>query len=180
MSSLTLDAFASMASRTRPVAAGAYLFHRGDAVSHMHAVLTGRIDLVRHSAGGRAIVLQRAGPGDLVAEASLFADRYHCDAIAAAAGSVACIPKRTFRDRLRRDPAFAEAWVSHLGQEIQAMRFRSEVLSLQTVAARLDAWLAWYDRIPEKGEWKHLAHQIGVSPEALYRELAKRRYRTSR
>jgi hypothetical protein len=28
---------------------------------------------------------------------------------------------------------------------------------------------------PEKGDWKLVASQIGVSPEALYREIAKRR-----
>jgi hypothetical protein len=29
--------------------------------------------------------------------------------------------------------------------------------------------------LPSKGEWKALAEDIGVSPEALYRELSKRR-----
>lgn len=28
---------------------------------------------------------------------------------------------------------------------------------------------------PPKGEWKQLAQQIGASPEALYREFARRR-----
>jgi hypothetical protein len=44
------------------------------------------------------------------------------------------------------------------------------------VAERLDAWIAWNDgNSPEKGEWKLVANQIGVSPEALYREIGKRR-----
>lgn len=29
--------------------------------------------------------------------------------------------------------------------------------------------------LPAKGEWKSVAQQIGVSPEALYREIARRR-----
>jgi len=32
-------------------------------------------------------------------------------------------------------------------------------------------------KLPPKGEWRNLANQIGVSPEALYREIAKRRQR---
>jgi hypothetical protein len=44
------------------------------------------------------------------------------------------------------------------------------------VAARLDAWIASNDgNVLGKREWKIVASQIGVSPEALYRELAKRR-----
>ncbi len=53
---------------------------------------------------------------------------------------------------------------------------RSEILSMRTVVKRLDAWLLSHgDRLPAKGEWKNLALQIGVSPEALYRELARRK-----
>jgi hypothetical protein len=42
------------------------------------------------------------------------------------------------------------------------------------VAARLDAWLT-LKRLPPKGEWGALADDIGVTREALYRELARRR-----
>ncbi len=53
---------------------------------------------------------------------------------------------------------------------------RAEILSLRTVAARLDAWTAAnHDRLPEKGAWKTLAAELATSPEALYRELARRR-----
>jgi hypothetical protein len=53
---------------------------------------------------------------------------------------------------------------------------RSEIVSLKTVAQRLDAWIAWNGgRSPKKGEWKFVASQIGITPETLYREIAKRR-----
>jgi hypothetical protein len=40
---------------------------------------------------------------------------------------------------------------------------------------RLEAWLAWNDGVlPTKGAWKHLAEELGVSPEALYREITRR------
>ena len=164
-----------MATRTRALAAGEHAFHRGDAVSTLFVVAEGRINLLRFSEAGAVIVLQRAGPGDILAEASLFSERYHCDAVAATAASVRCIAKRRFRERPRSDPDFAESWARHLGREIQTMRLRSELLSLKSVAARLDAWSAWHGEAPARGEWKQLAHEIGVSPEALYRELAKRR-----
>lgn len=62
--------------------------------------------------------------------------------------------------------------------ELQNARLHAEILSLKTVAQRLDAWMTWKDGVfPRKGEWKTIASQLGVSPEALYREIAKRRRR---
>ncbi|MCP4184697.1 MAG: hypothetical protein GY761_15500 [Hyphomicrobiales bacterium] len=47
---------------------------------------------------------------------------------------------------------------------------------MKKVSERLDAWLDWYSgELPHKGEWKEVAAEIGVSPEALYRELASRK-----
>lgn len=54
-----------------------------------------------------------------------------------------------------KSPEFADFWANHLAQELQRARLRSEILSLKTVAARLDAWIAWNcGHSPEKGEWK--------------------------
>lgn len=166
---------AAMNGHERALAAGAYLFHLGAPADALFVVLDGRVELIRHQEGGGAIVLQRAGAGDVLAEASLFSERYHCDAVARTTARVRGIANRRLRDRFRRDPDFAEAWAAHLAHEMQNARFRCEVLALRTVAARLDAWLAWYGKLPPRGEWNRFAEQIGVSPEALYRELARRR-----
>jgi CRP-like cAMP-binding protein len=175
MSTDIVDLLAASASRERVLGAGEFLFHLGDPVQSLFVVLEGEAHLVRHHEHGGAIILQRAGPGELLAEASLFSQRYHCDAIARTRATVRSSPKRALLDRLRKEPDFAEAWVAHLAREIRMTRFRSEVLSLKTVASRLDGWLAWHGEMPPKGEWKRLADQIGVSPEALYREMARRR-----
>lgn len=174
MSESFADLLGTLEGRVRSLAPGAYLFHFGEPVAAVFVVLSGEIQLRRHQEDGRVVVLQRAAGGDLVAEASLFSDRYHCDAIATAAAQVRAIPKRRLRSRLRSDPDFAEALAARLAREIQSLRFRSELLSLQKVASRLDAWETWHGSLPRKGDWKQLAHQIGVSPEALYREMAKR------
>lgn len=63
----------------------------------------------------------------------------------------------------------------HLSREVRNARQRAEILSLRTVADRLDAWLAENGDMPEKGLWKNVAEEIGASPEALYREIARRR-----
>lgn len=59
---------------------------------------------------------------------------------------------------------------------VHATRARAALLRLRGVAARPDAWLALTDAgLPPRGELRGLADEIGVTPEALYRELARRR-----
>lgn len=159
---------------------GQFVFARGDVVSKLYMVTYGELHLMRHHSDGAVIIVQRAGPGDILAEASLLADRYHCDAIAAEPTRVRYFSRRTLKARLADDTDFAQAWIAHLGREVQAARLRIEILSLKTVAARLDAWLGWHDiALPAKGARKSIAEEIGVSPEALYREFGRRRLTAS-
>ena len=166
----------ALRSTSRRLAEGALLFHRGDPVVSLFLVLEGTIELTRHQADGGIVVLQRASRHAILAEASVFSQHYHCDAFAALPSVVLVVAMSAVRERLAQSPEFAGAWVEHLAHEVQEARLRSEILSMRTVVKRLDAWLLSHgDRLPAKGEWKNLALQIGVSPEALYRELARRK-----
>jgi len=156
---------------------GTALFLRGDPVKRMFMIVKGRVCLTRCAVDGRMISLQRAQEREIVAEASLYADAYHCDGIAGAATEVKSFARSAIRRHLRNDKRFFDAWAAHLSREVQAARLRAEILALKTVAAKLDAWLTFHDNIlPAKGGWKMLASEIGVSPEALYRELAGRAF----
>lgn len=158
------------------VGAGAYLFHAGDPVQAMHVVERGQATLLRHHPDGATLVLQRAAPGAILAEASLFAAHYHCAALATTSLVVRRIARGALRDGMAAVPALAEAWAAHLAREVQYARLRAEILSLRGVAARLDAWLAGHaTSLPPRGEWRALAGDLAVSPEALYREIARRR-----
>lgn len=175
MSKTALNDVADLFPERRTLAAGARLFHRDDPVRRMHRVVTGGVVLLRRQASGAALVLQRAGPGDVVAEGSLTAGRYHCDAEATAPTTLAATPVAALRAPLAADPAVAFAWIAYLGAQTQAARMRAEILALRTVAERLDAWTDWRGGPPVRGGWRDCAAEIGVTPEALYRELARRR-----
>ncbi len=176
MSTNFIEQMLTKAVRWRPIAQGSFLFHRNDLVRYIFAVEKGIIELVRTQSNGSQIVLQRAHHHTVLAEASLNSQTYHCDAVAVAPSVVFALPKPDFLKHLRNDNSFSELWSSHLAGQIQAARYRCEILTMKTVADRLDAWLDWHsNNLPPKGEWKSIAVQIGVSPEALYRELAKRR-----
>ena len=165
----------NLAGRRCEFAAGEPVFHAGDPVRIIHAVRSGVIHLVRHQDNGSILILQRAERASILAEASIYSAQYHCDARAETAAVTWAMPRSALRARLQQDPELAAAWARHLAREVQQARLQAEVLFLKTVAARLDAWIAWHGRLPAKGHWSVVAREIGVSPEALYRELARRR-----
>ena len=164
-------------SRTeRRFDAGTLIFRRGDDVSVLHLVLDGEAHLVRHRADGGRLVLQRAVPKTVLAEASVFSERYHCDCVAVVHTRTRAVASAAVRALLKEDSMFAETWAHHLSHELQTTRLRAEILTLRTVRERLDAWMAWNgDGLPRRGTWNAVASEIGTSPEALYRELARRR-----
>ena len=155
---------------------GQYLFHLGDRVQIIHLVQEGTVHLARNQMDGSSVILQRAGPDSILAEASLYSDKYHCDATAISPTRTHAFTKADLQSLLQKTPEFGNIWARHLARELQRTRMQAEILALKTVAERLDAWIAWNDAdFPRKGGWKIIANQLGVSPEALYREIAKRR-----
>lgn len=173
MSDLFEPLFADAAARD--FAAGDLLFRAGDPVVSMILLRAGGADLVRHTGHGLKMILQRAGSGQILAEASVWSEVYHCDAVAAVPCVAALLPRQTFRSRLRSDPDLAEIWTRTLAHAVQRARLRAEIRSLPRVAERLDAWLAEGHNLPEKGRWQEVAAELGITREALYRELAQRR-----
>jgi CRP-like cAMP-binding protein len=157
-------------------ASGQHLFHLGDPVRLMYFVVTGMVHLTRTQSDGSMLVLHQAAARSILAEASFCSEHYHCDAVAVSETHALAYAAAEFRANLRSNPDFADVWARHLAHELQIARLHAEILSLKTVAQRLDAWIGWHGgALPGKGEWRTIANEIGVSPEALYREIAKRR-----
>jgi len=157
------------------LAAGETLFVTAEEVADIYMVRSGSVHLLRHTRHGAQMVLQNAGPGAVVAEASVYSPLYHCDAVASEESVLAGLPKERFLSALADDPALAESWSALLARSVQAARLRAEIRSLPRVADRLDAWLEEGNRLPEKGRWQEVAGELGVTREALYRELSRRR-----
>ena len=178
MSSELFEHLRSLPHARHSFSAGAFLFHRDDLVESLYAVRSGTIRLLRHQPDGQVVVLQRAGPGDVLAEASVFSAEYHCDGIAMTSAEASAYAVTDIKRLLDTDVRFCRIWAAAMSRQLQAARRRAELVSLRTVAERLDAWLAWNDGgMPSKGGWKAVAEEIGVSPEALYREMSLRRKR---
>ena len=165
-----------MAARELRIQAGGVLFQRGDPVERLYLVRSGHVRLSRFDENGMPAVMQRAGPCGVLAEGSIFSDAYHCDAAALTEAELCVVDMRRLRQALAAEPALMEAVARHLADEVQRTRGRVEILSRRTVRDRLDAWLAFNgSALPPRGQLKSAAEEIGVSPEAFYRELRRRR-----
>lgn len=162
--------------RKRHFAAGEHIVEMDDPVDRYFVVAAGLVHLFRMQHDGGMVILQRAGVGAVVAEASLFSDSYHCSVMAVTPTNLLIYPRAAVRQLLDDDPAVARALCVHMADEVRHARRRAEILALRKVSARLEAWLTWnHGVLPDRGAWHHVADEIGISKEALYRELAKRR-----
>ncbi len=162
------------AAPVRTIPQGAILFTRGDPVRNMYFVRSGVIALERPLADGTSLTLSLAKARMALAEASLFAETYHCDAIVRETARIVSKPRNAVLNALRENPDAALSLIEAHAREVQSQRARIEILRLRRVSERLDAWLDLNGQ-PSKGQWAMVADQIGVSAAALYRELARRR-----
>jgi CRP-like cAMP-binding protein len=139
----------------------------------MYLVRSGMVALERHLTDGTALTLSVATVEMAVAESSLFATTYHCDAIARMNSQIAIMRRAVFRSALRERPDAALSLIETHAKEVQCQRARIEILRLRRVSDKLDEWLDLHGE-PPKGVWIRVVDQISVSPPALYRELARR------
>ena len=155
--------------------AGESLFLGGTEPTRVYWVESGEIVLQRLSRQGQALVLQRVREG-FVAEASLQASRYHCDALAARPSVVWGFARARLLRVLEETPGLALWWAARLAGQLRAARLRCERLSLKGAEARIvhavetegvDGVLV----LPStRRAW---AAELGLTPEALYRALAR-------
>jgi len=154
--------------------AGETLFRLGSRPRLMLFVVAGEVRLVRRTAGGADVVLQRARAG-FVAEASLDSPRYHCDIEAVTESRLLGFPRDLFRDALEVDAAFRDFWMRRLAAEVRKLRAQCERLSLRSAAERIEHYIEAEGRdgrLELRQTQKAWAAELGLTHEALYRALA--------
>jgi CRP-like cAMP-binding protein len=166
---------AAIERRLKP---GQTLFHAGSKSAGFYEVVSGTVRLVRVDRSGREAILQAAGAGETVAEASLFSPAYHCDAIAATEAVVRLYPKAALLAELQRDPKFAKAFTAMLAHQVMSLRTRLERRNIHSARDRVRHYLtvnAGADgrTVALPGTLKELAADLGLTHEALYRTLAR-------
>jgi|SRR5436305_9900267 len=171
-----IDALSAMLGPESRAEANSVLFRQGDRVRFLYVIRTGCAHLIRWGENGSSAVMQRADGPAALAESSVFSSTYHCDGVCVSDATLARADIATVRTALDMNPDLLRKLTEHLAREVQRTRGRVELLSRRTVAERFDGWLALNgDQLPTRGQWRTVAEDIGVSPEAFYRELHRRR-----
>lgn len=153
------------------------MFRQGDRAAAIYKVERGRLRLLRRTVDDHLVILHIARQGEFFAEASLFAEAYHCDAVAAEQSQVRVYSKAMVKDALRKDTALTEAFMARLARQLQELRARMELRNICSARERVLQYLRLRAgvhgrRTAIEGQLQDIAAEIGITREALYRTLA--------
>jgi CRP-like cAMP-binding protein len=164
-------------SSRRTLATGEALFRAGDAANALFHVEQGCIRLLRHGTDGTPVALHVAAAGEPFAEAALFSEVYHCDAVAEAPSIVLAFPKAAVLLLLKAHPDLNLAFSAYLARQLQRLRGRFELVRIKGARERVLAYLAQAGTVDGVVNLDRpltvVASEIGLTREALYRTLAK-------
>ena len=169
MLSFPFESLAASATSIFEFASRSLVFRMGERSSGFYHVLEGEVHLHRITRNGDAVVIHRAFSGDYFAEASLFSETYHCDAIATKPTRLVKIDRQTTLQLMRGNARFSQDLASYLAGRVQSYRSLLELRSIRSaeervLAAVTDGWL--------EGSVVSFASQIGLTQEATYRALS--------
>jgi CRP-like cAMP-binding protein len=163
------DRIPSSALRPFSGAVGDIVFHQGGPTHGLYVVQAGRVHLERVGPDGERFIIHRAQAGTSFAEASVFSDVYHCDAVFVEAGALVRIDKAAVLAAFA-DPEFARTYGRQAAQQIQAQRHMLEIVGIRRAEDRVMAGLV---AGLLEGSVVEFAARLQLSHEATYRGLRK-------
>lgn len=165
-----LDRLDSRDRLRHTLTSGETLFVQDSETAGLFFLVSGSIDLKRTTITGHSILIHRARSGDTFAEASLFADHYHCTAVATREAYVVEFRRSTIMTLLDSDLEFSRDMASRFAAQIQQSRRHVELLSIRASDERILEALA--DGLLTD-DISSFADLIGLAPETVYRTLTK-------
>src|SRR5712692_4957883 len=161
----------------RSLARNEVLFRQGDKVTAIYFVEAGRLQLERRTFDGHRLVLGTTPAGEFFVEAALFAETFHCDAVAAEPSQVRVYPKALVLSALRTDPANAMSFLALMAHRVIELRQRIEVMKVRSAKERVMLYLdlnagSGGRTVNLRGPLQDVAGELGLTREALYRTLA--------
>jgi CRP-like cAMP-binding protein len=161
----------------RSLARNEALFRQGEKVTAIYFVEAGRLRLERQTFDGRSLVVGTTSSGKFFVEAALFADIFHCDAVATEPSQVRVYPKAAVLDALRADPANAISFLSLVAHQVIELRHRIEIMKVRSAKERVMLYLdlnAGPDgrTVDLRSQLQDIAGELGLTREVFYRTLA--------
>jgi CRP/FNR family transcriptional regulator, dissimilatory nitrate respiration regulator len=160
----------------RSLARNEYLFRQGDKVQAIYFIEHGRLRLDRRTFDGRSLVFGTSSAGEFFVEAALFAEIFHCDAIATEPSRVRIYPKTVVLQALNTDPSSALPFLKLMAHQVIEARQRLELMKIRSAKVRVMLYLDLHataeGSVSLKSELQDIASELGLTREAFYRALA--------
>lgn len=148
---------------------GTLAFRQQDTARGPYYVVSGNIELIRHTLAGNLVVLHRAHAGETFSEPCLFSDTYHCDCKALSDCVLIRLDKKALLAQLRSDTDFAMQLLGRFAGQVQSYRRHQELLAIKGASDRV---LAALSDTGQNGSVMAFAASIGLTHEATYRALS--------
>lgn len=180
MNSSTFRFAAGLPQRSHRLDANECLFVAGQRATRLFYVRKGAIRLVRTLENGANAVMHVARAHEWVAEASLFSDKYHCDAFADEPTTLVSLSKQSLIEHFESNGKSAVEFARMLASQLRALRQMHEIVRARRADDRVLTWL----QLRAAGEppalvldrtWTQVADELALTREALYRALARLR-----
>lgn len=170
--------------RVRSCARGEILFFEKSPCDHLHLLLSGRVQMYRHTEDGREVGLTLVAPGGLVGCAALFLGHaYPASArVVTRRAELLQIEGRRFQALLAEQPTLAGRMIAALAERLMAVTTHLERLSGESSLQRLAGWLLDQPsrpgprgrrRIQLESSKKAIAESLGMTPETFSRCLRR-------
>jgi CRP-like cAMP-binding protein len=160
----------------RSLARNELLFRQGDKVHAIYFIEEGRLRLDRRTFDGRSLVFGTSSAGEFFVEAALFAEIFHCDAVATEPSRVRIYPKAAVLKTLSTDPSSSVPLLRLMAHQVIEARQRLELMKIRSAKQRVMLYLDFHagadSSVRLKSELQDIASELGLTREAFYRTLA--------
>jgi len=160
------------------------IFLEEDEAEYVYIVVGGKVKIVKQAAGGKEMILEIFGPGDVFGGAALLLSRHPATAVCMEPGTLLCLPHPDYLALLKRFPPMALQVIELLRQRLREAHQAIRALAaerVETRVARLLFKLADKTGVPSPGGIQlalHLTRQdiadmVGCTLETAIRVLSR-------
>lgn len=140
------------AMQIRAVAKGAYVLHKGAPAEHLIFLLSGRLQVVDLTEGGREVGLSFLSAGDYLGELSILDDMPRSASVMACEASLlGFLPKAQALDLIYHQPMVAERVLKRLAGKVRTASNYRTILSIPNAYQRVFAMLGQFAKTAPGG-----------------------------
>ncbi|RUA06344.1 MAG: hypothetical protein DSY43_02290 [Gammaproteobacteria bacterium] len=154
---------------------GDTLFHQNSEADRLFFLDKGRIKLIRETIDGQPLIIHIAYTQETFAEASLFANEYHCHAICDNTCSILIFEKSAVLRYLSADPEATFNLLKTYTQQVRSLRLLNEIKSINSAYGRIITFLKSESNSSAEFHFsyslKDMAQKLGLAHETFYRTL---------